>query len=149
MSQREDQTHLYFRLFTEIHIIAQLSGNRLERVLPEGMSLAQFGLLSHFTRLGGQWSPGRLARAFQVTKGAMTNTLQRLEAQGFIRIDADKTDARAKLVEITEPGRRAYEQAVRATGASLGELMGVIPSAAIKAALPFLENTRKVLDEHR
>jgi DNA-binding MarR family transcriptional regulator len=149
MSQREDAAHLYFRLFTEIAIIAQLSGTRLDRVLPEGMSRAQFGVLSHFVRLGGQWAPARLARAFQVTKGAMTNTLQRLEAQGYVKIIDDPEDARAKLVEITETGKRAREQAVRATGANLGELAGLIPPAEVRAALPFLENVRKRLDESR
>jgi DNA-binding MarR family transcriptional regulator len=149
MSQREDVAHLYFRLFTEIGIISQLSGTRLERVLPEGMSRAQFGVLSHFVRLGGQWGPARLARAFQVTKGAMTNTLQRLEAQGYVKIIDDPKDHRAKLVEITEAGRKAREQAVRATGANLGELVGAIPPAEVKAALPFLENVRKKLDESR
>jgi DNA-binding MarR family transcriptional regulator len=149
LSQREETAQLYFRLLTEIAIIAQLSGARLDRVLPEGMSRAQFGVLNHFARLGGQWAPARLARAFQVTKGAMTNTLQRLEAQGFVKIMDDPRDARAKLVEITEAGKRAREQAVRATGASLGELVGLIPLAEVKAALPFLENLRKVLDERR
>jgi DNA-binding MarR family transcriptional regulator len=149
MSQREDAAHLYFRFFTEIAIIAQLSGTRLDRVLPEGMSRAQFGVLSHFVRLGGQWAPARLARAFQVTKGAMTNTLQRLEAQGYVKINDDPKDARAKLVEITEAGKRAREQAVRATGANLGELAGLIAPAEVKAALPFLENVRKRLDESR
>ena len=149
MSQREDAAHLYFRLFTEIAIIAQLSGTRLDRVLPEGMSRAQFGVLSHFVRLGGQWAPARLARAFQVTKGAMTNTLQRLEAQGYVKIVDDPDDARAKLVDITEAGKRAREQAVRATGANLGELAGLISPAEVKAALPFLENVRKRLDESR
>ena len=72
-------------MFNEIGIISQLSSNRLERVLPEGMSVAQFSVLNHLVRLGGSWAPSRLARAFQVTKGAMTNTLQRLEAQGLIR----------------------------------------------------------------
>lgn len=149
MSQREDLAHLYFRMFTEIGIIAQLSGNSLERVLPEGMSLAQFGVLNHFVRLGGQWSPSRLAAAFQVTRGAMTNTLQRLEAQGFVRIEADQTDARSKLVEITEAGRRAREQAVRATGAIIADLTGLIAPADVKGALPFLENLRRILDERR
>lgn len=149
MSQREDAAHLYFRFFTEIAIIAQLSGTRLDRVLPEGMSRAQFGVLSHFVRLGGQWAPARLARAFQVTKGAMTNTLQRLEAQDYVKIIEDPKDARAKLVEITEAGKRAREQAVRATGANLGELVGVLPAAEVKAALPFLETVRKRLDESR
>jgi DNA-binding MarR family transcriptional regulator len=149
MSQREDAAHLYFRFFTEIAIIAQLSGTRLDRVLPEGMSRAQFGVLTHLVRLGGLWAPARLARAFQVTKGAMTNTLQRLEAQGYIKIIDDPKDARAKLVEITEAGRRARELAVRATGASLGELAGAIPLADVRAALPFLEIVRKRLDESR
>lgn len=149
MNQREDSVSTYFRLFNEIGIIAQLSGNRLERVLPEGMSLAQFSVLNHFCRLGGAWSPTRLAAAFQVTKGAMTNTLQRLEAQGFVTIRADEEDTRAKIVEITDAGRSAREAAIRATGPIIMELAGLIPLADVKAALPFLEFVRKTLDENR
>jgi DNA-binding MarR family transcriptional regulator len=149
MSQREDLAHLYFRMFTEIGIIAQLSGNQLERVLPEGMSMAQFTVLNHFVRLGGAWAPSRLAAAFQVTKGAMTNTLQRLEAQGFVRIEDDPKDARGKLVEITDAGRRAREQGVRVVGGIIGPIAGEIPPGEVKAALPFLENLRKILDERR
>lgn len=149
MSQREDLAHLYFRMFTEIGIIAQLSGNSLERVLPEGMSLAQFGVLNHFVRLGGAWAPSRLAAAFQVTKGAMTNTLQRLEAQGFVKVTDDPKDARAKLAEITETGRKAREQAIRAIGPVMAGITADIPPADVKAALPFLENLRKILDARR
>lgn len=149
MSQREDLAHLYFRLFTEIGIIAQLSGNSLERVLPEGMSLAQFGVLTHFIRLGGAWAPSRLAAAFQVTKGAMTNTLKRLEAQGFVKITDDPRDARAKLVEITEAGKRAREQAIRAIGPVMAGITADIPPVDVKSALPFLENLRKILDARR
>jgi DNA-binding MarR family transcriptional regulator len=149
MATREDTGQLYFRMFTEIAIIAQLSGNRLERVLPQGMSQAQFGVLTHLVRLGGKWAPGRLARAFQVTKGAMTNTLQRLQAQGLVRVEADPKDKRAKLAEITDAGRRARDQAVKATGATMSELIGAIPLADVKAVLPFLEALRKVLDERR
>ena len=149
MSQREESAFLYFRLFNEIGIIAQLSGNQFERVLPEGMSMAQFSVLNHFVRLGGAWSPSRLAAAFQVTKGAMTNTLQRLEGQGFVKIVADKSDARAKLVEITDTGRRAREEAIRATGPIFAGLSGLVSPADVKAALPFLESLRKVLDANR
>lgn len=149
MNQREDSVSTYFRLFNEIGIIAQLSGNKLERVLPDGMSLAQFSVLNHFCRLGGAWSPTRLALAFQVTKGAMTNTLQRLEAQGFVTIRADLEDTRAKVVEITDAGRSAREAAIRATGPIIMELADLIPLADVKAALPFLEFVRKTLDENR
>ena len=110
MNKNEELIRLYFRMFNEIGIISQLSSNRLERVLPPGISIAQFSLLNHLVRLGGAWAPSRLARAFQVTKGAMTNTLQRLEAQGLIRVTVDPDDARGKRVEITEAGRRMRER---------------------------------------
>lgn len=149
MSERSDPVSTYFRLFNEIGIIAQLSGNKMERVLPEGMSLAQFSVLNHFCRLGGAWSPTRLAAAFQVTKGAMTNTLQRLEAQGFVTVSPDGDDARAKVVEITDAGRAAREAAIAATGPILAQVASLVPQADVKAALPFLEYLRKTLDENR
>jgi len=149
LSRTDDLTRLYFQMFNEIGIIAQLSSNRLERVLPDGMSVAQFTLLNHLVRLGGSWAPSRLARAFQVTKGAMTNTLQRLEGQGLIRIATDPDDARGKLVEITEAGRRMRERCVRATGEVMADIVRLIPVDDVRAALPLLEHLRKTLDENR
>jgi DNA-binding MarR family transcriptional regulator len=136
-------------MFNEIGIIAQLSSNRLERVLPVGMSIAQFSLLNHLVRLGGSWAPSRLARAFQVTKGAMTNTLQRLETQGLVRITTDPDDARGKLVEVTDAGRRMRERCVRATGEVMDDIVKLVPAEDVRAALPLLGHLRKTLDENR
>jgi len=149
LSKSEELTRLYFRMFNEIGIISQLSSNRLERLLPPGMSIAQFSLLNHLVRLGGAWAPSRLARAFQVSKGAMTNTLQRLEAKGLIRVAVDPDDARGKLVEITDAGRRMREKCIRATGAAMGDIVKLVPSDDVGAVLPFLEHLRKTLDENR
>jgi DNA-binding MarR family transcriptional regulator len=149
LNQTEELTRLYFRMFNEIGIISQLSSNRLERVLPEGMSIAQFSLLNHLVRLGGAWAPSRLARAFQVTKGAMTNTLQRLEAQGLIRVVVDPDDARGKLVDITAAGRKMREKCIRATGTVMGDIVRLVPSDDVAAAIPFLEHLRNTLDENR
>jgi DNA-binding MarR family transcriptional regulator len=149
LNKTEELTRLYFRMFNEIGIISQLSSNRLERVLPPGMSIAQFSLLNHLVRLGGAWAPSRLARAFQVTKGAMTNTLQRLEAQGLIRVTVDPDDARGKLVEITEAGRRMREKCIRATGKAMGDIVKLVPTDDVGPVLPFLEHLRKTLDENR
>jgi DNA-binding MarR family transcriptional regulator len=146
---KDEHTQLYFRLFSEIGIIAQLSQNWLERTLPEGMSLAQFGVLSHFCRLGEPSSPGRLARNFQITKGAMTNTLQRLETQGFIRIDPDPADARAKVVTITDAGRKARDHALKLAADAISDLPTLIPAQSVRDALPFLEHVRRTLDERR
>jgi len=57
--------------------------------MPHGLGLAQFSVLNHFVRLGEARTAAELTAAFQVTKGAMTNTVQRLEAQDFVSLTAD------------------------------------------------------------
>lgn len=137
------------RVMTEISIISQLANARLERSLPEGMSAAQFGVLTHFMRRGGEESPAQLARAFQVTKGAMTNTLQRLEAQGFVRVVGDEADGRRKRVSLTAEGARAYDAAIMAVRPSLEAMRSAFTDAEFEAALPFLVALRTWLDENR
>src|ERR1019366_3910680 len=110
------------RLFTEIGIISQLVRTTLERALPEGLSYAQFGVLTHFARRGGEESPVQLARAFQVTKGAMTNTLQRLEAQGFVATAGDADDGRRKRVSIAPAGLAAHDLGVKAARPAMDAL---------------------------
>jgi DNA-binding MarR family transcriptional regulator len=136
-------------VMTEIGIIAQLSTAALERSLPEGMSAAQFGVLTHFTRRGGEDSPARLAAAFQVTKGAMTNTLQRLEAQGFVRVAADESDGRKKRVSLTAEGARAYEAGLMALRPRMEGLREAFTEAEFAAALPFLRALRVWMDDNR
>jgi DNA-binding MarR family transcriptional regulator len=138
-----------FMVFNEIAIIAQLAENRLERSLPPGMSAAQFGVLNHFSRRGGEETPAQLASAFQVTKGAMTNTLQRLEAQGFVRVVPHGVDGRKKLVSITPEGVSAHGQAILALRPYFASLRDAFTDAEFEAALPFLRAMRAWLDENR
>lgn len=111
--------------------------------------MAQFGVLNHFARLGGQSSPALLADAFQVTKGTMTNTLQKLESKGYVRITANARDGRAKIVEMTERGRKIREKAVEAAGGVMTDLFETVPAAGVRTAIPFLEALRKTLDATR
>lgn len=140
---------LYFQLFNEIGIIAQLSANRFQRVLPYDLTVAQFSLLNHCVRLGDGWGPARLAAAFQVTKGTMTSTLQRLEAKGFIRVDPDAEDARSKRVFLTGAGRAARDQALEAMLPALTDLPEGFPTALAREILPTLERLRIWLDTRR
>jgi len=137
------------QLLTEIGIINQLSVTLLERTIPAGMSAAQFGVLSHFVRRGGEESPAQLASAFQVTKGAMTNTLQRLEAQGFVGIVGDASDGRKKRVSLTPEGAKAFDTAVLAMRPHMEALRSAFTDSEFAAALPFLKALRVWLDENR
>ena len=56
-----------FTYFNEIGIISQLSTVLFEQSLPEGLTLSQFSVLNWFVRVDVEATPGRLARAFQVT----------------------------------------------------------------------------------
>lgn len=145
----EDTAALYFRLFNEIGIIAQLSASRLERALPHGLTVAQFGLLNHCVRLGDGWTPARLAAAFQVTRGTMTSTLQRLEAKGFIQIEPDAEDARSKRVFLTDAGRAARSASLAALAPELARMPGVLAPEAVAELIPALEQLRSWLDENR
>jgi len=144
-----DTDALYFQLFNEIGIIAQLSASRFQRVLPHGLTVAQFSLLNHCVRLGVGWTPARLATAFQVTKGTMTSTLQKLEAKGFLRIDPDTADGRSKRVFLSAEGRAAREASLKALGPELAGLPEGFPPALAREILPALAHLRNWLDTHR
>lgn len=138
-----------FQAFTEISIIEQLSRNELERQLPDGLKMSQFGVLNHLDRLGGEWSPLRLANAFQVTKGAMTNTLQRLEKRGLISIQSDPNDGRGKLVSLTKLGRETRHVCIKSVGSMLTDLSAEISDEELAEIIPTLQKLRKFLDERR
>jgi DNA-binding MarR family transcriptional regulator len=138
-----------FRVLNEIGIIAQLTRAALERATPEGLSGAGFSVLNHLARLPGDWSPARLARAFQLTKGAMTNTLQRLEASGYIRLEADATDGRVKHVRLTKKGMHARNAVVAKTAPEMAALVGALPAGLLEEMLPKLATLRAVMDAAR
>jgi len=57
-------------------------------------------------------SPGDLARKHELSSGAMTNRLDRLEEAGLVRRIPNPDDRRGVLVEITDEGRRVWHESV-------------------------------------
>ena len=57
-------------------------------------------------------SPGKLAKMMELSSGAMTNRLDRLEDAGLLRRLPDPKDRRGIVVEVTDKGRRLYEKTV-------------------------------------
>lgn len=143
------QGELMFGFFNEIGIIAQLSGNAFEKVMTGGMTLSQFSVLNHLARLGGDRTPLQIARAMQVTKGTMTNTLGHLERAGHISVRPDERDGRSKRIDITPSGLAARNTAIAALMPELGWLAERISLEDMAAAMPLLEQVRKILDERR
>lgn len=144
---QEDSVH--FRILNEIGIINQLAQNIFERVMPKGMTLAQFTVLNHFVRLGGARSPAELAQAFQVTRGTMTSTLQKLEAKGLIAIGPDPDDGRSKQVTLTALGRSMRHQCIKRLEPEIKKLSELWPLKEAASLLAPLVSLRAFLDRLR
>ena len=61
-------------------------------------------------------SPGALARDLELSSGAMTSRLDRLEEMALIRRLRDPGDRRGVVVELTEHGREAWDAAAAIQG---------------------------------
>ncbi|MCL4186119.1 MAG: MarR family transcriptional regulator [Rhodobacteraceae bacterium] len=134
-------------LFSELFAADQLARNRLARVLPRGMELSHFAVLHHLARLGEERTPAQLARAFHVTRGAMTNTLARLEWAGHVHIRPDWDDARRKLVSISPAGRAARDAALAAITPVMADAVRALGPERVRAVLPTLRGLRGRLEE--
>jgi DNA-binding MarR family transcriptional regulator len=148
--QDVDQDYeLLFSYFNELGIISQLSTSMFERNLPEGLTISQFGVLNWFVRVDSQATPGRLSTAFQVTKGAMTNTLKKLQAKQFISVEPDASSGRRKIVRLTPEGRQIRDKAIGAAFPLMKEFTRVLDFAEIKQQMAMIKKIRMYLDEYR
>ena len=133
-------------LVSEILATDQLLRSRIARVLPAGMELSHVSVLNHLARADAERTPAELARAFHLTRGAMTNTLTRLDLAGYVHIRPDWDDARKKRVSISPAGRRARDAAFAAIAPFLEEAAGPLDPARVRATLPVLRALRQGLE---
>ena len=119
---RDQTSGLNISLISELLTVDQLIRNRLAKVLPKGMELSHFSVLNHLAHLNAERTPAQLAKSFHVTRGAMTNSLNKLEVAGHIHIRPDWDDARRKMVAISPAGRNARDAAITALTVSYTHL---------------------------
>jgi len=136
---------LAITLFSEIMASDQLVRSQLSKALPKGMELSHFSVLNHLAHQGVERSPAQLARLFSVTKGAMTNTLNKLEMAGYVHIRPDWDDARKKKVALSIAGRNARDHAVRAVEPVFDSIINKLGVDKIKTTLPILRELRTAL----
>ncbi len=147
--QPERGDPLEFQLLNEIGIIDQLAQHKAARLLAPGLNLSQFVVLNHFARLGGERSLAELASAMQVTKGAMTNTVSRLQAKGLVDVKPDPMDGRGKRVSLNQSGHAARDQAVARLAGGLSGMQGLLSAAELRVTLERLRRLRVWFDENR
>jgi DNA-binding MarR family transcriptional regulator len=135
-------TSLSVALFSEIFMIDQLARARLSKALPKGMELSHFSVLNHLARSNGEKSPAQLAKAFHVTRGAMSNTLAKLERAGHVHIRPDWEDARRKFVAISPAGRSACDAAFQVLSPILSDIVRDAGQDKVRNVLPIIRELR-------
>jgi DNA-binding MarR family transcriptional regulator len=94
-------------------------GRRLNRTLDAtlaefGLDMTEYRVLSALSQAGEphRSTPGHLAQRMELSSGAMTNRLDRMEEAGLIRRLPDPGDRRKVVVELTARGQETYRSAV-------------------------------------
>lgn len=140
------QSSLAITLVSEILATDQLLRNKLTRILPAGMEISHFSVLTHLAYTNSEKTPAQLAKVFHVTKGAMTNTLNKLEWAGYVHIRPDWDDGRRKMVAISPAGRQARDAALSAIEPIIRTLVDEKGADDIRAAIPVLREMRLKLE---
>ena len=104
-------------------IVDRINGlrRRFHRMLDEtledfGLTEGEWRALNHLWLAGPPYQRpvGKLAKRADLSSGAMTNRLDRMEEAGLVRRVPDPDDRRGVLVELTDAGRKAWKESVKA-----------------------------------
>jgi DNA-binding MarR family transcriptional regulator len=105
-SQLQQPSALLYELSRADHLFS----TRLEAALDaNGLSIAKFGVLKELVQATEPIPLGQLAERLTCVKSNITQLVDRLEADGFVRRLPDSEDRRSKRAAITEEGRHHYE----------------------------------------
>jgi DNA-binding MarR family transcriptional regulator len=136
------EEHPEVQVFDEISMIEHGVRTVIGGCLPVGLSYPQFEVLNLVVRRGGELTPAQIAVALQMTPGAITNTMQRLEAMRLIRVEPCEVDRRKKRVRMTPEGREAYNRSMAAIRPKMEKLREGFTQKEFREVLPFLRALR-------
>lgn len=141
------EEHPEVQVFDEISLIEHGVRTAITKALPVGLTYPQYEVLNLIARRGEDLSPNAIATALRMTPGAITNTLQRLEATGLVTVGVCEADRRRKYVRMTAGGREAYHRAMAGIRPKVERLRDGFTQKEFREALPFLRALRVWMSE--
>ena len=103
-----------------------VASTRLARLATRNVNTLPHAAMRVLGRLDelGQARISELAKADRCSQPTMSNLVQRLEDQGWVRRAADPADSRASLIRLTDKGLAELRSARRQAGADLATRLG-------------------------
>jgi MarR family 2-MHQ and catechol resistance regulon transcriptional repressor len=111
-------------LWKAAHAIEQ---NAARSVSELGLGLSEFAVLEVLLHKGPQ-PVNVIGKKVLLTSGSITAAVDRLESKELVRRSTAKGDLRARIVQLTERGRRLIERAFRRHVLDMEEAMAVLRS---------------------
>lgn len=107
MAMDSSGIHLWLVLMKAYRTLARQARRSIE---PSGLGVSDFAILELLLHRGPQ-PVNAIGRRIDLTSGAITSAVDRLEAQGLVARTADTEDRRTRLVSLTPKGTARTREA--------------------------------------
>lgn len=107
-----------------LHAAGAAQGYVESKLAAVGLSLPKLMTLTALNDAGGSLPLGQLAAKLSCVKSNITQLVDRLEADGFVRRGDDPSDRRSKLAVLSEAGRKAFKEGTRIRQQAERDLFG-------------------------
>ena len=108
-------THLWLVLMKAHRALQKVAIRSIES---QGVGLSDFGVMELLLHKGPQ-PVNEIGRRIELTSGAITVAVDRLEARGLVAREAHPTDRRARIVRLTSDGKEQAAKLFRAHKAAM------------------------------
>jgi len=115
-------THVWLILWKAAHAVEQ---NARDSVFGLGLGMSDFAVLEALLHKGAQ-PVNVIGRRVFLTSGSITTAIDRLELRNLVQRTPHPDDQRARLVQLTEKGKRLIEDAFRQHAFDMEETMAVL-----------------------
>ena len=115
-------THLWLVLWKAARAVEQ---NAMNSVAGLGLGLSDFAVLEMLLHKGPQ-PVNVIGKKILLTSGSITSAIDRLESRKLVQRTAHPEDRRARLVELTDKGKRLIECAFRQHALDMEETIAVL-----------------------
>jgi len=129
--ERPDLDSGGFALVGRLLLLGKLLERRVSETLaPLELQVWAFDVLATLRRQGAPYrlTPTELSRATLLTPGAMTNRIDRLEAAGLVRREAEPNDRRGVRVSLTKSGLDLVDHAIELRFAEANDAVAEVPA---------------------
>ncbi len=142
-NKRNIELQLWLRLLACSNLITAHLRGMLRREF--GLSLPSFDVLAQIARPPIGPTMGELSKRLMVSKGSVTELIERLTGQGLVTRSGDINDARVQRVYLTAKGRRLLDRVLPVHNNQTRKLMAALRPAAISELSTRLGELRSAL----